>query len=467
MKKIITVLFLCLFATSAFADDYYNLGKMAYENGRYGQAKEYLGIAVKNKPKNTVYRYYYALSLSQLGLIDEASEQYQIIAMSAPNTDEGQKSTIALESLKKYFETKAGNFKLPDPNNGNYLPYIIIENADIRRWDKNLLNVYIPESNSKSIVEKAFLTWEDKTDKLLTFNFVPTSEMADISVTFTDKRPLINPYEGAAIDGSFSVKYQDKNISKVSITIQDRDSKTKEEFSPDKIFTTALHLAGHAIGLNTHSENPNDIMYFELTDANRTLSQSDINTLKMVYGISEENIKSIHENPSMYAIKLQRAKDYAQAYPNLPTAWSGLAAAYVATGDYEKAIESVQKAIDLRPDDPALYTQIASFYAKLNRRNEAVEAYKKAYDLQPDNKVYLYNWAKECYKNKRADEARAAVDSYLMGAGFLSNDEISRLLRRMYKQDKAKEKEKIQKDRAEKQKKIEEIEQQEQELFVD
>ena len=467
MKKIITALFLCLFTVStALGNDYYNLGKMAYENGRYGQAKEYLEIAVRNKPKNTVYRYYYALSLSQLGMIDEAAEQYQIIAMSSPNSNEGQKSTKALESLKKYFETKAGDFKLPDPDDGNYLSYIIIENADIRRWDKNLLNVYIPESNSKSIVEKAFLTWEDKSDKLLTFNFVPTPDMADITVTFTDKMPIINS-EGGAIDGSSSVKYQDKNIIKSSITIQDRDTKTKEEFSPDKIFATALHLSGHAIGLNTHSESPKDIMYFELTDENKTLTQSDINTLKMVYGISEENIKAIHDNPSMYAIKLQRAKDYAQAYPNLPTAWSGLAAAYVATGDYQKAVESVQKAIDLKPDDPTLYTQIASFYAKLNKQTESVEAYKKAFDLQPENKVYLYNWAKACYKNKRAEEARPAVDSYLMGAGFLSNDEISRLLRRMYKQDKTKEKEKIKRNRAEKQKKIEEIEQREQEMFVD
>ena len=466
MKKIILVLCLCLCANLVYADDYYNLGKMAYENGRYGQAKEYLSIAVRNKPKNTVYRYYYAQSLSQLGLIEEAAEQYQIIAMSSPNSNEGQKSTRALESLKKYFETKSGDFKLPDPNSGNYLSYIIIENSDIKRWDKTQLNVYIPESNTKTIVEKAFLTWEDKADKIITFNFVPTQELADITVTFVDKMPLINS-EGNAINGSSSVKYLDKNINKASITIQDRDYKTKEEFSPDKIFATSLHMIGHALGLNTHSENPSDIMYFELTDENKTISQSDINTLKMVYGISEENIKAIHENPSVYAIKLQKAKEYASAYPNLPTAWSGLAAAYVAINDYENAVSSVQKAIDLKPDDPALYTQLGSFYAKLNKQNESVEAYKKAYDLQPENKVYIYNWAKACYKNKRSEEARAAVDNYLMGAGFLSNDEISRLLRRMYKQDKNKEKEKIKNDRAEKQRKIEEIEQREQEMFVD
>ena len=79
----------------------------------------------------------------------------------------------------------------------------------------------------------------------------------------------------------------------------------------------------------------------------------------------------------------------------------------------------------------------------------------------------LYNWAKSCYKNRRAEEARPDVDRYLMGQGFLASDEISRLLRRMYKQDKTKEKEKILKDREAKQKKMEEIQELEQEMFVD
>ena len=470
MKKIIVVMFLFLLGSVAYADDYYNLGKMAYENGNYGQAKEYLSIAVRNKPKNITYRYYYALSLSQMGLIEEAAEQYQTIAMSSPNSSEGQKSTKALESLKKYFETKSGDFKLPDPNNSDYFSYIILENNVIRRWDKNSINVFIPESNSKTIVEKAFLTWEDKSDKLLTFNFVPASDLADINVSFTDKALFISSEGGfmnGSINGSITLKYNDNNIYKAAVIIQDSDSKTKEEFSPDKIFATSLHMIGHAIGLNTHSEDPLDIMYWELTDANKTVSQSDINTLKKVYGISEENVNAMKENPSVFAIKLQKAKDYAQAYPNLPTAWSVLAAAYVAVNDYDSAIESIQKAIDLKPDDSAFYTQIAGFYAKVGKQNESVDAYKKAYNLNPDNKVYLYNWAKACYKNRRAEEARADVDNYLMGAGFLSNDEISRLLRRMYKQDKTKEKEKIQKNRAEKQRKIEEMEQKEQEMFVD
>lgn len=465
MKKILWVLIFCFIGQSAYSYDYFDLGKTAYDNGFYGQAKEYLSIAVKNKPKNTKFRYYYALSLAQLGELDEAAQQYQAITLSAPNSQEGQNSSKALESLKKYFETKSGDYKLPDEDDTNYMPYIIMENKDLKRWEKDLLNVYIQPSNSTSIIETAFKAWEEKSG-IVKFNFVPTSSDSDISVSFVEKLPLIN-YEGGFIDGLATVKYANDTISHADISIKEKNQKTKEVYSPDKIYATALHTIGHAIGLNTHSENPKDIMYWELTDTNKTISKGDINTLKMLYGITEENLADIHNNPSIHAIKLGKAKAYAQAYPNLSISWSSLASAYVAINDYDNAIESIKKAIDISPNDPVLYTMLADYYGKKGESDLAVENYKTAYDIQPDNKVYLFNWAKACYKYKRADEAKADVDSYLLNDGFLANDEISRMMRKMYKQDKEKEKAKIIKDRAEKQRKAKEIEDMEQEMFVD
>ena len=130
MKKIIISLLLCMTVQMAYGYEYFDMGRRAYDHGRYGQAKEYLEIAVRNKPKNIKYRYYYALALSQLGMVEEAAEQYQTIAMTAPDSNEGQKSTRALNSMKKYFETKAGDFKLPDEDTHNYMPYIILENQN-------------------------------------------------------------------------------------------------------------------------------------------------------------------------------------------------------------------------------------------------------------------------------------------------------------------------------------------------
>lgn len=452
---------------TAFSNEYFNLGKNAYDNGLYGQAKEYLSMAVKSKPKNKNYRYYYALALSQLGMVEEAAEQYQMITLSAPNSIEGQNAARALETLNRYYENKAGEYKLPDEDDGNYMSYIITENSVVRRWDKDIISVYIPpQSQSKSIVEKAFESWSEKSDGFVNFNFVPTPDLADINVSIVDKLPIINT-EGGVIRGSNSVKYQDKNIVHADIIIQDSDYRTKEYFTPDTIYAIALHEIGHAIGLNTHSESPKDIMFFQLSSENRSISKADVNTLKMLYKLTASSVADIKTYDANYSIKLNKAKDYVEAYPQLPTAWSGLAAAYVSVGDYEQAIAALEKAIELKPDEAILYTQQASYYEKLNNPEKAIEKYKTAYDLQPDNKVYLYNWAKACNKYKRQEEARPEVDSYLMGQGFLANDEISRLLRRMYKQDKEKEKEKIKSDREKRQKKQEEMEEMEQDMFAE
>lgn len=466
MRKIFILLLMFLCMQSAYSYEYFNLGRSAYDNGRYGQAKEYLEIAIRNNPKNTTYRYYYALTLSQLGDVEEATKQYQMVAMTSPNSEEGQKSTRALDSMKKFFETKAGEFKLPEEDNTNYMPYIIVENSKIKRWNKDHINVYVSSSPSRTIVEKAFNIWSEKSDGILNFNFVPTKDLADITVTISNKLPFINS-ESGRINGSISVKHSDNSIVKADIIIQDYDNEKLEEFSPDKIYATALHMIGHAIGLNTHSENKSDIMYWFLNVNNPTISQGDINTLKLLYNINAENLKEIHNTDTMHAIKLNKAKTYAAAYPNLPLAWSGLAAAYVSVGEYENAVDAILKAIDLNNTDPTLYTQLAGFYSMLNKEELSLQSYKTAFDLEPTNKIYLYNWAKSCYKNKKAEYARPFVDEYLMGSGFLANDDISRILRRMYKQDKNKEKEKIKRDREAKQKKLEEIQEMEQQMFVD
>ena len=167
MKKFLIILILCFCAQIAYSYEYFDLGKSAYENGHFGQAKEYFGIAVKNKPKNVTAKYYYALSLMQLGELDAAAEQFQAITWSKPNSYEGQKSARALESLKKYFETKAGDYKLPEGSTENYMQYIIMENKDIKRWEKTPIDVYIQSSDSATIVEKAFNTWEEKSDGII------------------------------------------------------------------------------------------------------------------------------------------------------------------------------------------------------------------------------------------------------------------------------------------------------------
>ena len=121
MKKVLILFLSLLFISHAYGNEYFNFGKTAYDAGSYGKAKELLSLAVKSKPKNNTYRYYYAQSLMQLGLIDEAAEQYQTITLHSPNSPEGLASAKALLSINKYFENKNGEFKLPSEDEQDYI----------------------------------------------------------------------------------------------------------------------------------------------------------------------------------------------------------------------------------------------------------------------------------------------------------------------------------------------------------
>ncbi|MBX9687103.1 MAG: matrixin family metalloprotease, partial [Candidatus Obscuribacterales bacterium] len=62
--------------------------------------------------------------------------------------------------------------------------------------------------------------------------------------------------------------------------------KPESSLSDDKLRQTALHEVGHALGLNGHSSNPGDIMYFASVAVNSPqLSERDIKTLQLLYSM--------------------------------------------------------------------------------------------------------------------------------------------------------------------------------------
>jgi hypothetical protein len=53
-------------------------------------------------------------------------------------------------------------------------------------------------------------------------------------------------------------------------------------YSPQALYASALHEIGHSLGIEEHSDNPNDIMYHTTHEKSR-LSQRDINTALRIY----------------------------------------------------------------------------------------------------------------------------------------------------------------------------------------
>ncbi len=80
--------------------------------------------------------------------------------------------------------------------------------------------------------------------------------------------------------------------------------------------------------------------------------------------------------------------------PNLPTILGNLGVAYDGAGRYPEAVDTLQKAVELKPT-PALYMQLGTDLARVGKVPEAGAACDKAATLDPTSKTI----GESCYKN--------------------------------------------------------------------
>ena len=80
--------------------------------------------------------------------------------------------------------------------------------------------------------------------------------------------------------------------------------------------------------------------------------------------------------------------------PNLPTILGNLGVAYDGAGKYPEAVDTLQKAVELKPT-PALYMQLGTDLARVGKISEAGAACDKAATLDPTSKTI----GESCYKN--------------------------------------------------------------------
>ncbi|MGH9732265.1 MAG: tetratricopeptide repeat protein [Candidatus Acidiferrales bacterium] len=80
--------------------------------------------------------------------------------------------------------------------------------------------------------------------------------------------------------------------------------------------------------------------------------------------------------------------------PNLPTILGNLGVAYDGAGKYPEAVDTLQKALELKPT-PALYMQLGTDLARVGKIPEAGAACDKAATLDPTSKTI----GESCYKN--------------------------------------------------------------------
>ncbi|MDZ4833482.1 MAG: matrixin family metalloprotease [Candidatus Melainabacteria bacterium] len=166
-------------------------------------------------------------------------------------------------------QSKMGSFSNNDPD---YLGQLLAENS-AHSWAASRvpLKIYIePTSSARGflpgfpqIARNAFVIWYQASGKKLSFNFVDNVADADINVEWTDGMLKIGDekYERTKAGLTTTTRRQ-AGIEHARIQIRTVRAFSKEPEPEDRIKETCLHEIGHALGLNGHSSNTSDIMYF-------------------------------------------------------------------------------------------------------------------------------------------------------------------------------------------------------------
>lgn len=81
------------------------------------------------------------------------------------------------------------------------------------------------------------------------------------------------------------------------------------------------------------------------------------------------------------------------------------------THRYEEALELVQRAIDIQPEEPAILDSLGWAYYKLGRFDEAIAVLSKAYELMKDAEVAAHLGA-ALWQNGQQDEASAVWNDF-------------------------------------------------------
>lgn len=85
---------------NAFSDNFFNLGKVSYDNGSYAHAVMMFSQAVRADKENWQARYYLAKSCRRAKMLNEAAINFRYIIRACPDEDLCQRAATSLDNLE-------------------------------------------------------------------------------------------------------------------------------------------------------------------------------------------------------------------------------------------------------------------------------------------------------------------------------------------------------------------------------
>ncbi len=348
-----------------------------------------------------------------------------------------------MHELEKRFAEKY------QPNYIELIPY----NDKIIRFGKSHIKIGIKKPENLDLyfineVESALLEWQRAVNDKFVFSF--DDKNPDITIEFEE--PVINKdNHNIYVVANTEPIFDGNTLQSMKITIYTKNNQGKY-FTKEEIYNTTLHEAAHALGIFGHSRHSEDVLFLSSPNIAgkkdyKKLSQSDINTMKLLYEIkpditSGKAVYTIHpkfifgEPEEMSKTKVSEAENYIKQAPSLPNGYIDLAQTAIFAKDYDKACECLKRAIKYASDNNTkfiiyydfavicyetgdmnkalYYTQeaqkfrnknsvtalLANIYYKKHDYKKAIEQYEILVNEYPQSIMYSVNLAK-LYINQR------------------------------------------------------------------
>lgn len=274
MKKILLFLLILLIPVSCVFAEEYDRCTQLLNDQKYPMAVRCYAPFYRTNRTNFHFRLVYGLALCQNRQYAAANEHFNFLIKRLPP---GGYADYA-KKYKQYCAAKRNQEKIR--TKANKQDEYISDMNTIAVWNKKTVNYWVENGKYYYTVMEAFREWERETSYAVNFRKVNRPQYADIKVYFVDKLPQnilgVTTNRKGYANGKIVLK-----SSKIRIL----DKAPSGEFrSKQQIYPVILHEIGHAIGLEGHSNNKNDILYHNTDYYKQSLSDRDVETIKTIYG---------------------------------------------------------------------------------------------------------------------------------------------------------------------------------------
>ncbi len=131
------------------------------------------------------------------------------------------------------------------------------------------------------LAQNGFDQWTKATNGAVRFEISPNREDADIIITY-DVLPA-RPGNGERLGQTgFTYNRSRLLLTRATMHLNVWENMTRGDLM--RFQNTAAHEFGHALGINGHSPDPDDLMYYS-SSSSRGVTARDVNTLSTAYGV--------------------------------------------------------------------------------------------------------------------------------------------------------------------------------------